>query len=174
MRNARLCRTLAQQGGDVVCATISLFHEVQRWNRANILRYHEIYLHVPMQELRRRDTKGIYAKADRGDLRDVVGLDLPAETPETPELVLENHGELDVATAVDRILAVCCNGNGHAGAQPEQAFTSKTKAESLERLAPLLRSARVLPQVRFSVSDWRVKPLAVAASINSTPWVQAA
>ena len=32
MRNARLCRLLAEQGTDVVCATISLFHEVQRWN----------------------------------------------------------------------------------------------------------------------------------------------
>ncbi|MFZ0279487.1 MAG: adenylyl-sulfate kinase, partial [Candidatus Sulfotelmatobacter sp.] len=30
MRNARLCRLLAGQGADVVCATISLFHEVQR------------------------------------------------------------------------------------------------------------------------------------------------
>ena len=36
MRNARLCRMLAQQGSDVICATISLFHDVQRWNRANI------------------------------------------------------------------------------------------------------------------------------------------
>jgi len=170
MRNARLCRMLAQQGGDVVCATISLFHEVQRWNRANIPGYHEIYLHVPMEELRRRDTKGIYARADRGDLRDVVGLDLPAETPETPELVLENYGDLHVGAAVDRILAVCCNGNGHAGARPEKVFSFKTKAESLERLAPLLQSARILPQVRFSLGDWRADPLAVTASINSTPW----
>src|SRR5215472_6565348 len=61
MRNARLCRLLAEQGTDVVCATISLFHEVQRWNRENIPGYHEIYLRVPIEELRRRDNKGIYA-----------------------------------------------------------------------------------------------------------------
>ena len=61
MRNARLCRLLAEQGADVVCATISLFHEVQRWNRENIPGYREIYLRVPLDELRRRDTKGIYA-----------------------------------------------------------------------------------------------------------------
>ena len=36
MRNARLCRLLAQQGVDVICATISLFHEIHRWNRENI------------------------------------------------------------------------------------------------------------------------------------------
>ena len=39
MRNARLCKLLAGQGFDVVCATISLFHEVQRWNRENIPGY---------------------------------------------------------------------------------------------------------------------------------------
>ena len=120
MRNARLCRLLAEQGTDVVCATISLFHEVQRWNRENIPGYREIYLRVPIDELRRRDSKGIYARAQRGDTRDVVGLDVPAEAPEAPDLVLDNYGALDVATAVDRILAACDRprrrGCGAAGA----------------------------------------------------------
>src|SRR5580692_3538139 len=111
MRNARLCRLLAEQGADVVCATISLFHEVQRWNRENIPGYREIYLRVPIDELRRRDSKGIYAGAQHGDGRDdgrdVVGLDVQAEVPEAPDLVLDNYGALDVAAAVDRILAAC-------------------------------------------------------------------
>src|SRR6202050_328558 len=106
MRNARLCQLLAEQGGDVVCATISLFHEVQRWNRENIAGYREIYLRVPMDELRRRDSKGIYARAENGNGRDVVGLDVLAETPEAPDLVLDNYGALDVGMAVERILAV--------------------------------------------------------------------
>jgi cytidine diphosphoramidate kinase len=106
MRNARLCRLLAAQGTDVICATISMFHEVQRWNRENIPNYREIYLRVPLDELRRRDSKGIYAAAERGDTRHVVGLDVPAELPEAPDLVLDNYGALDVATAVDRILAL--------------------------------------------------------------------
>src|ERR1700683_4598154 len=36
MRNGMLCRMLAEQGLDVVCSTISLFHDVQRWNREKI------------------------------------------------------------------------------------------------------------------------------------------
>jgi len=115
MRNARLCRLLAEQGGDVVCATISMFHEVQHWNRKNIPGYREIYLRVPTDELRRRDSKGIYAGAQRGVTRDVVGLDVPAEAPEAPDLVLDNYGALDVANAVDRILAECAMP-GDAGA----------------------------------------------------------
>ncbi len=170
MRNARLCQLLVGQGADVVCATISMFHEVQRWNRKNIPGYREIYLRVPIDELQRRDSKGIYAAAQRGDARDVVGLDVPAEAPEAPDIVLDNYGPLDVATAVDRILAAC-NGADPAGvAQPKPRVTFRTKAESLEALAPLLRTARVLPQVRFSVGEWRSNARAVLAAITSAPW----
>jgi len=170
MRNARLCRLLAEQGVDVVCATISLFHEVQRWNRANIPGYLEIYLQVPMDELRRRDSKGIYASAQRGDARNVVGLDVPAEIPEAPDLVLDNYGALDVSMAVDRILALCVRRNSVGAAQSARPIAFKTKAESLEALAPLLRNARVLPQVRFSVGDWRSEPTRVLAAVAAEPW----
>jgi adenylylsulfate kinase-like enzyme len=169
MRNARLCRLLAGQGGDVVCATISLFHEVQRWNRENIPGYREIYLRVPMDELRRRDRKGIYEGAQRGDTRDVVGLDVPAEAPEAPDLVLDNYGGLDVASAVDRILAACA-GPDDAGAARPARVVFQTKAETLEALAPLLRSARVLPQVRFPVTDWQLDARSCLAAIAVAPW----
>jgi adenylylsulfate kinase-like enzyme/phosphohistidine swiveling domain-containing protein len=170
MRNARLCRLLAEQGADVVCATISLFHEVQRWNRKNIPGYREIYLRVPMDELRRRDSKGIYSGAQRGDTRDVVGVDVPAEAPEAPDLILDNYGALDVATAVDRILAVCASRNGAGAAQRARLVSFQTKAESLETLAPLLRNGRVLPQVRFSVNDWRSNAAGVLAALAAEPW----
>jgi adenylylsulfate kinase-like enzyme/phosphohistidine swiveling domain-containing protein len=170
MRNARLCRLLATQGADVVCATISLFHEVQRWNRENIPGYREIYLRVPIDELRRRDSKGIYAGAQRGDTLDVVGLDVLAEAPEAPDLVLDNYGALDVSTAVDRILAVCARRNGTGAVQPARLVAFKTKAESLEMLAPLLRNGRVLPQIRFSVGDWRSDAAGVLAAVTAAPW----
>jgi adenylylsulfate kinase-like enzyme len=170
MRNARLCRLLAEQGTDVVCATISLFHDVQRWNRKNIPGYHEIYLRVPIDELWRRDSKGIYAGAQRGDARDVVGLDVPAEAPEAPDLVLDNYGTLDVAAAVDRILAINVKRDGAVAAQPAPLVAFKTKAETLEALAPLLRNGQVLPQVRFSVGDWRSDAAGVLASVAAAPW----
>ena len=170
MRNARLCRLLAAQGADVVCATISLFHEVQRWNRENIPGYREIYLRVPLDELRRRDSKGIYAAGQRGDTQDIVGLDVPAEVPEAPELVLDNYGKLDVATAVERILVACTLRDDLGAAKPARVVAFKTKAESLDALAPLLRTGRVLPQVRFSVGDWRSNAAGILASISSAPW----
>src|ERR1700691_2146303 len=170
MRNARLCQLLAEQGADVVCATISLFYEVQRWNRENLPGYREIYLRVPMEELRRRDSKGIYAGAQRGEAHNVVGIDLQAEVPEAPDLILDNYGSLDVDTAVDRILAVCAVRDPAVAAQPPRLVALKTKAESLEALTPLVRNGRVLPQVRFSVLDWRSDSAGVLAAVTAAPW----
>jgi len=92
MRNSRLCKMLADQGIDVVCATISLFRECQGWNRENMPGYHEIYLRVPMQVLIERDQKQLYSRALRGELIDVMGVDLPVEEPLCPECIIDNDG----------------------------------------------------------------------------------
>ena len=91
MSYGKLCREVAEQGIDVVCATISMFHAVQRWNRQHIANYREIYLRVPIDELRRRDTKGLYGSVLRGDAANLVGVDIAAEFPENPDLTIENH-----------------------------------------------------------------------------------
>ncbi|MBF0333901.1 MAG: adenylyl-sulfate kinase [Alphaproteobacteria bacterium] len=82
----RLCRALAERGATVLCATMSLFHEAHEWNRANMPRYLEIYLRVPIEELRRRDPKGLYASG----IGDLVGVDLPAEEPRRADLVIDH------------------------------------------------------------------------------------
>ena len=51
-RYARLCQVIASQGVTVVIATISLFKEVHEWNRYNLPRYFEVFLNVPISELR--------------------------------------------------------------------------------------------------------------------------
>ena len=170
MRNARTCRMLAAQGIDVVCATISLFHAVQRWNRANIPGYSEIYLRVPLDELARRDVKGIYARANDGKLSNVVGLDVLAEEPETPDLVLDNHGDIHPTEAVDAIWNQFIAPAHGPTAERKGAVSFGTKAETLARLAPILRAGRVLPQVRFTVADWKRDPEKVLATVERQDW----
>lgn len=88
-RYAGLCKILAAQGQRVVIATISMFREIHAWNRENIPGYFEVYLKTPMEELRRRDTKGIYQRFDSGELNNVYGLDFKADEPENPEILIE-------------------------------------------------------------------------------------
>ncbi|MGA2216164.1 MAG: adenylyl-sulfate kinase [Bryobacteraceae bacterium] len=170
MRNGMLCRMLAEQGLDVVCSTISLFHEVQRWNRENIPNYNEIFVRVPIEELKRRDTKGVYSPAPNGRAANIVGLDIAAEFPETPDLILDNDASLHPEEAVRRILEQASGAASKHSPAHSSAVQFGTKAETLDRLAPLLRSAAILPQVRFSVGEWRGDPHGVLKRVAAAPW----
>ncbi|MGE4218281.1 MAG: PEP-utilizing enzyme [Alphaproteobacteria bacterium] len=54
------------------------------------------------------------------------------------------------------------------GASPRVAFG--TKAETLERLAPLVTEARVLPALRFTAGAWQADPSAILASFRALAW----
>jgi adenylylsulfate kinase len=95
LRYSRLCKLLSDQGFDVAIATISLFEEVHDWNRKNLPGYCEIFLDVPIDELKRRDTKGIYERFDRKELKNVAGIDLKVDYPKNPDVVLHFTASLD-------------------------------------------------------------------------------
>ncbi|MGH6846617.1 MAG: adenylyl-sulfate kinase [Methylocella sp.] len=169
-RNGMICRMLAEQGYDVVCATISLFHDVQRWNRENIPRYNEIFVRVSLEELKRRDTKGIYLAAGDRRAENIVGLDIPAEIPEAPDLILDNDNLLEPEEAVRLILDRASGLERRRLSANPNVVQFGTKAETLERLAPLLRSAAILPQVRFSVAEWQRDHQGVLKRIFAAPF----
>lgn len=104
MQYARLCLLIAGQGVVVVIATISLFKEVHKWNRANLPGYFEVYLKVPVEELRRRDSKGIYRRFDSGELNLVAGLDLPIDEPEAADWIVEFDPERSVTVLTEDLL----------------------------------------------------------------------
>ena len=58
-------------------------------------RYYEVYIDADIDDLVDRDVKGLYAKYNRGEIGEVVGLDLPFETPVNSDLVITNNGSLE-------------------------------------------------------------------------------
>ena len=100
---ARLCKEVSAQGIEVVCATVSMSHEVRRWNREHIPVYREIYLEVPKEELKQRDSKGFYRAFEEGRLRDMVGLDVAAELPESPDMTISNYKDVSPLRAAEKI-----------------------------------------------------------------------
>lgn len=101
---AHLCRVIAGQGLTVVIATISLFGEIHAWNRANLPGYVEVYLKVPVEELRRRDPKGIYRRFDAGEIADVAGLDLPVDEPDAADWVVEFDPAISANAALEDLM----------------------------------------------------------------------
>jgi adenylylsulfate kinase len=91
-RISRLCAMLDQQGIDVVAAVLSIFPHWQAWNRKTFSSYLEVFLDAPMEVLRARDTKGLYAAAAAGTEKNVVGVDIEFPRPPAPDLVLDSSG----------------------------------------------------------------------------------
>ena len=51
--------------------------------------YIEVYVDTPLEVCEQRDTKGLYARARRGEIVGFTGIDDPYEQPQHPELVIE-------------------------------------------------------------------------------------
>jgi cytidine diphosphoramidate kinase len=102
-----LSKFLADQGINIVAAILSIFPEWQRWNRENIPDYSEVYLKATMETLLRRDIKNLYAKAMRGEIVNVVGVDIPFPEPENPELTIENDlDRVEFKEMIDNIMSL--------------------------------------------------------------------
>lgn len=101
---SRLCKLLSSQSFSVVIATISMFHDVRRWNRLNLPNYTEIYLRVPMSTLIKRDQKQLYSRYLSGQASEVMGLDVPFEEPIDPDIIIDNDDNTDAHEALEKIL----------------------------------------------------------------------
>lgn len=84
-----LARLLAGQGMKVIVAAVYARPDLLTWNRAHLPGYFEIYLRASSAALRARDSKGIYVRASRGELLNVVGVDIPWNCPTHPDLVID-------------------------------------------------------------------------------------
>jgi bifunctional enzyme CysN/CysC len=64
----------------------------------------EIFVDTPLAEAERRDVKGLYAKARRGEIKHFTGIDSAYEQPENPEIRLDTT-KLSAEAAAERIVA---------------------------------------------------------------------
>lgn len=104
-RNARLFKLLTDQGIDVVNCSIGLRNKYRAWNKEIIDKCCEIYIKASMEELIRRDPKGLYKRALNGETSHVYGVDLPYDEPEDPAVVVCNEGDMTPEEALRQIVA---------------------------------------------------------------------
>jgi len=81
---------ITRHGGTAVCATISPYAETRAEVRKMVgENFIEVFVDTPLDICEERDTKGMYAKARRGEIKDFTGIDDVYEPPQTPELTLQ-------------------------------------------------------------------------------------
>lgn len=104
-RTGYMASRLAAHGVTVVASFVSPYRESREFIRRLSPAFAEIYVSTPLEECERRDVKGLYARARRGEIRNFTGIDDPYEVPEHPELTLDTRAlsvEQSVATVLER------------------------------------------------------------------------
>jgi len=104
-RAVYLADMLNRHGVTVIASLISPYREMRQYARQALPGFVEVYVDCPLEECERRDVKGLYAKARRGEIASFTGISDPYESPEFPELVLKT-AELTVSECVEALLGL--------------------------------------------------------------------
>jgi sulfate adenylyltransferase len=97
---------IVRHGGVVLCAAVSPYRATRNdvRNMVGKDRFVEVFVDTPLEVCESRDTKGMYAKARRGEISGFTGIDDPYEPPEHPEITLRTVSVTPEANA-EQILA---------------------------------------------------------------------
>jgi adenylylsulfate kinase len=85
---------LTRQGGAVIAAAISPYEETRQKARMlvdEVGTFVEVYVKASVDECAKRDVKGLYEKAFKGEITEFTGVSDPYEEPSSPELVLDTE-----------------------------------------------------------------------------------
>ncbi len=102
-RTGYMASRLAAHGVTVVASFVSPYRESRDFIRRLCPEFLEIYVATPLEECERRDVKGLYARARRGEIKNFTGIDDPYEPPRHPELTLDTRA-LSVDECVAQVL----------------------------------------------------------------------
>jgi sulfate adenylyltransferase len=82
---------IVRHGGVALCAAVSPYRTTRDEVRHMVGADHfvEVFVDTPLEVCERRDSKGVYAKARRGEITGFTGIDDPYEVPENPEITLD-------------------------------------------------------------------------------------
>lgn len=104
-RTACVGRLFVDSGIITMAALVSPTSDLREMARTIIgpADFREIYVATPLAECERRDVKGLYARARRGEVKDFTGISAPFEAPEHPDLVLDTT-VLTIDQSIARLL----------------------------------------------------------------------
>ena len=112
-RVAEVAKLLVDAGLIVVVAFISPYRAERQFAR-NLFapgQFIEVFVDTPLDECERRDIKGLYAKARRGELKNFTGIDSIYEPPQSPEVHLQTV-DMKPESCVDQIVRLLLYSHG--------------------------------------------------------------
>jgi ATP sulfurylase/adenylyl-sulfate kinase len=153
-RIAYVAKLVSRSGGIAITAAISPYRALRDEARSQIGAFVEVFVRCPLDVLVQRDTKGLYAKALRGEIAQFTGVSDPYEEPLSPELVVHTDLEtLDesVAKVLRKLedLGYLAPSDGqiapHGGALVNR-IASPTDATRIQQRLPQLPTLELSPR----------------------------
>ncbi len=165
-RIAYVAKLVSRSGGVAITAAISPYRSIRDEARVNIGRFVEVFVRCPLDVLIQRDTKGLYARALRGEIPQFTGVSDPYEEPLAPEVVVDTDVE-DIAESTQKVLRTLeslgylAPSDGqiapHGGALINRVATPAQASQLVEQLL-------MLPRVQLTPrAVWDLDMLAVGA-----------
>ena len=92
-RAAETAHLMIDAGLIVIVGLISPFKKERDWARSLFQpnQFKEIYISTSLLECEHRDTKGLYEKARRGEVKGFTGIDSPYEAPDNPDIIIDTQ-----------------------------------------------------------------------------------
>jgi len=104
-RMAEVAALFEDAGVIALVSAISPFEKMREFAKSRNKRFLLVYFNTSVEACEKRDPKGLYAKARRGELTGFTGIDSPYEIPETPDLILDTE-KTDVSECADKVIAL--------------------------------------------------------------------
>ena len=107
-RIGETAKLFMESGVVILTAFISPFRSDRQIARSLVADedFSEVYIECPLEVCEQRDTKGLYAKARKGEINNFTGISSPYEEPENAQLIL-NTDNLNVQECVDQVIQYC-------------------------------------------------------------------
>jgi adenylylsulfate kinase len=99
-----MAKLLSRNDIIVIVSLISPFKAIREYARMELRNFIEVYLRCSLETRIRRDPKGLYAKAIKGEIKGLTGYDGVYEEPENPEVVI-NSDVMSVEEEVNQVIS---------------------------------------------------------------------
>jgi len=98
-----MAKLLSRNGVIAIVSLISPYKSVREYARKEIGKFMEVYVYAPLDVRIKRDPKGLYAKALKGEIKGLTGYDGVYEEPENPEVKVDSS-KMSVDEEVELII----------------------------------------------------------------------
>lgn len=103
IKRSKFAHFLSSQNMLVIVSTISMWNEIYEYNKKTLKNYFEIYIKCDFEELKRRDKKNLYSKTLKGEISNVVGIDIAFDEPKS-NLIIDNTHMIELDNKISYIL----------------------------------------------------------------------